>query len=275
MKLRNWIILLFLCALFSEVHILKIVSVSRMARLTTESVTASEYRAQEIGEKMLAYMRVYDDSPESIGVYLLESKFGYQTFHYPYTEKSFENLKKKWRHQSGWQEYRDFTRAIWSDVKYFPIPKSTTDAKKEVSYVNSWGAKRTYGGQRIHEGTDIIAAENIAGLYPVVSMTDGIIEKKGWLEKGGYRIGVKAPSGAYFYYAHLDSYANLKVGDNVKAGDILGFMGDSGYGTEGTTGMFPVHLHLGIYIYPNGEEMSVNPYWVLRLAERNRIKCSF
>ena len=116
-----------------------------------------------------------------------------------------------------------------------------------------------------------MASENVRGLYPIVSMTDGVVENKGWLEKGGYRIGIKAPSGAYFYYAHLDSYAKLEIGDEIKAGDIRGFMGDSGYGPEGTTGKFPVHLHLGIYIYPEGEEISVNPYWVLRWVEEQTI----
>ena len=49
-------------------------------------------------------------------------------------------------------------------------------------------------------------------------MTDGVIQSKGWLPKGGYRIGILAPSGGYFYYAHLDSYADIKEGDRVKRG---------------------------------------------------------
>ena len=72
----------------------------------------------------------------------------------------------------------------------------------------------------------------------------------------------------------MDSYAALEIGDKVNAGDLLGFMGDTGYGEEGTTGKFPVHLHVGIYIYP-GEETSVNPYWILRYLENRRIKCSY
>ena len=53
-------------------------------------------------------------------------------------------------------------------------------------------------------------------------------------------------------------------------------MGDSGYGEEGTTGEFPVHLHLGIYLKEGTEEISVNPYPVLRYAENARIKlCVF
>ena len=75
-----------------------------------------------------------------------------------------------------------------------------------------------------------MAEKNTPGYYPVVSMTDGVVTEKGWLEKGGWRIGITAPTGAYFYYAHLDSYAELEKGDPVKAGDLLGYMGDSGYG---------------------------------------------
>ena len=48
-------------------------------------------------------------------------------------------------------------------------------------------------------------------------MTDGgSIGKRLGLEKGGYRIGITAPSGAYFYYAHLDSYGSYQEGDEVK-----------------------------------------------------------
>lgn len=172
-----------------------------------------------------------------------------------------------------WEEYSELEQLIWEDVKCFPIPEFTEDSTFTVSYENSWMAERTYGGKRGHEGTDIMASQNDRGVYPIVSMTDGVVTKKGWLEKGGYRIGIMSPNGVYFYYAHLDSYANLEIGDEVKAGDMLGFMGDSGYGPEGTVGQFAVHLHLGIYIYPDGEETSVNPYWILRYIENTKVKC--
>ena len=75
-----------------------------------------------------------------------------------------------------------------------------------------------------------------------------------------------------FLLCHLDSYANLDTGDEVKAGDLLGFMGDTGYGTdEGTMGKFPVHLHLGIYINSGGQEISVNPYPALKYTEEKKI----
>ena len=42
---------------------------------------------------------------------------------------------------------------------------------------------RSYGGKRRHEGTDIMALDNKKGVLPIVSITDGVIEKMGWLEK--------------------------------------------------------------------------------------------
>ena len=96
-----------------------------------------------------------------------------------------------------------------------------------------------------------------------------MVEKIGWLTLGGWRIGIRSFRGGYFYYAHLSSYArDFQEGDLVSAGDLLGYMGDSGYGPEGTTEKFDVHLHVGIYIEgKNQEEISVNPYWPLRYLE--------
>ncbi len=174
--------------------------------------------------------------------------------------------------QMSGTDFNTYYNAIFEDVIYFPVAESTTDATLQVNFVDSWMAERTYGGKRGHEGTDIMASKNVSGVYPVVSMTDGIVRSKGWLEKGGYRIGIESPSGVYFYYAHLHSYADVEIGDTIEAGTVLGLMGDSGYGKEGTTGQFPVHLHVGIYIYPQEKEMSVNPFWVLKYIENQRIR---
>lgn len=271
----RYVIVIFFLVLITEHWIMKIVSDSKMERLTLETVQKQEFRDQEIGEEMLAYARNDATPSMEIGVYLLESKFGYQKFPYSFSEENFKRLKKKWLARPGWEGYLEYTEAIWNDLEYFPVPESTTDKKLAVTFSNSWMAERTYGGKRGHEGTDIMATQNISGVYPIISMTDGVVRSKGWLEKGGYRIGIEAPSGAYFYYAHLDSYASVEIGDVVDAGTLLGFMGDSGYGPEGTTGKFPVHLHIGIYLYPEGKEMSVNPYWVLRYLEKQRVKCAY
>ena len=160
---------------------------------------------------------------------------------------------------------------IWSDLEYFPVADTTT------FFENSWMMLRSYGGDRRHEGTDIFASRNIPDYYPIISISNGVIEQKGWLPLGGYRMGIRSESGAYFYYAHLASFEpDLAVGDTVSAGDILGFMGNTGYGEEGTAGKFPVHLHLGIYIStPYSSEMSINPYHILCVLRKNIRKYTY
>lgn len=142
-----------------------------------------------------------------------------------------------------------------------------------VRYENSWMFERTYGGARGHEGCDLMPPTDISDYYEVVSMTDGVVEQVGWLPLGGWRIGIRSPSGGYFYYAHLSSYSRaFSVGERVTAGETLGMMGDTGYGEEGTSGKFAVHLHLGIYIRTeHTEELSVNPYWILRFLEQSDV----
>jgi len=165
-------------------------------------------------------------------------------------------------------ECRAILKHVEKDVSYFPVAEASVDKASNTSFVNTWMSERNFGGKRGHEGTDIMASKNQRGLYPVVSMTDGTVTNKGWLEKGGYRVGITSDSGIYYYYAHLDSYSNIEEGQRVKAGELLGYMGDSGYGPEGTVGKFSVHLHVGIYTYVNGEEVSLNPYYVLRSIKK-------
>lgn len=174
-----------------------------------------------------------------------------------------------------YQKLKHAYETIFSDLQYFPIPLSTDPETPDITYENGWMDTRTYGGERGHEGCDLMGNQKERGYYPVVSISDGVVEKAGWLEKGGWRIGIRTPSGLYLYYAHLYDYSRTwQVGDVVRAGDLLGFMGDSGYGvTEGTVGNFDVHLHLGCYLKTDHyEELSVNPYWILRYLEKNRLK---
>lgn len=173
-------------------------------------------------------------------------------------------------------DYRKLKKAyetIFSDLRCFPIPKSLNEDTPDISYENGWMDVRTYGGDRRHEGCDIMGTKRPRGYYPVVSISDGTVEKVGWLEQGGWRIGIRSPSGLYLYYAHLYDYSrSWKEGDPVKAGELLGFMGDSGYSAiPGTVGNFDVHLHVGMYMRTDHqEEMSINPYWILKYLEKYR-----
>lgn len=161
----------------------------------------------------------------------------------------------------------EYVKALMEEGKYFPV-REDTQGEESWYYEDGYGTSRSYGGERIHEGIDIMTSNNQAGYFQIQSVSDGVVENIGWLELGGYRIGIRGGSGLYYYYAHMDSYRiNLKKGDHVKAGQILGTMGNTGYGTEVTRGKFDVHLHFGIYFSENGQEMTMNPYNLLRYLE--------
>jgi peptidoglycan LD-endopeptidase LytH len=133
------------------------------------------------------------------------------------------------------------------------------------SYRNTWGDRRGFGGNRIHEGTDIFAGYGT----PVHSTTYGVVELKGWNLYGGWRIGIRDIFNIYHYYAHLSGYEdNIKVGQIVKPGDVLGSVGSTGYGPPGTSGKFPPHLHYGMYKDNGYSEWSFDPYPYLRKWER-------
>ncbi len=147
----------------------------------------------------------------------------------------------------------------------FPVPLSAN-----YSYRSTWGNARGWGGKRIHEGTDIFAGHGLQ----VKSTTFGIVELKGWNKFGGWRIGVRDTNNVYHYYAHLSSFEKgIERGTVVKPGDVIGYVGSSGYGKEGTQGKFPPHLHYGMYRDNGFIEWSFDPHPSLRIwekAERKR-----
>lgn len=266
----------FLLSIFLSIGLHELHERSRFSLLNEKTVESSAFRSQPVTEDMISFIQPLKNPGEILGIYWLESRFINKPPTECYSKEFFKRAKQAWSRNPAWESYSTACCAIWDDLEYFPVPESSNEVNAEVSYVDSWMYERNYGGTRGHEGTDIMASENVRGFYPVVSMTDGIVQHKGWLEQGGYRIGITAPGGAYFYYAHLDSYADLEIGDTVKAGQLLGFMGDTGYSkVEGTTGNFPVHLHVGIYLTDTGKEISVNPYPALRYLESRKIKCAY
>ncbi|MGF9713392.1 MULTISPECIES: M23 family metallopeptidase [Paenibacillus] len=134
------------------------------------------------------------------------------------------------------------------------------------SYRSTWGASRGWGGFRIHEGTDLFAGYGV----PVRSATYGIIEVMGWNPYGGWRIGIRDLNNVYHYFAHLSGFnkKEVKLGDVVKPGQVVGWVGSSGYGKPGTSGKFPPHLHYGLYRDNGLTDWSFDPYPHLRKWER-------
>ncbi|MDF2723991.1 MAG: hypothetical protein K0Q59_3666 [Paenibacillus sp.] len=126
-------------------------------------------------------------------------------------------------------------------------------------YTNTYADSRTWspdGEQpRAHEGVDIMADKGT----PVYSAMDGTVIRYGWNEYGGWRLTIQVGDSTAFYYAHLSGYAlGVKLGDTVSKGQLIGYVGNTGYGPEGTSGLFDTHLHFGIY-NTNGWT-TVDPY---------------
>ncbi|XID95831.1 M23 family metallopeptidase [Paenibacillaceae bacterium WGS1546] len=146
----------------------------------------------------------------------------------------------------------------------FPLPLRST-----YSFRSTWGNSRGWGGKRIHEGTDIFAGHGV----PVRSTCFGVVEMKGWNAYGGWRIGIRDLNNLYHYYAHLSGFEKqLKTGDIVRPGQVIGWVGSSGYGRPGTQGKFPPHLHYGIYRDRGLVEWAFDPYPLLRRWEKEERK---
>ncbi|MCI8402266.1 MAG: M23 family metallopeptidase [Lachnospiraceae bacterium] len=180
--------------------------------------------------------------------------------------------------RSWYELQKEIYTSLLLDLQVFPVPRNTDPACAFPSFQDDWGNLRTFGGDRHHEGCDIMGDLYPDGTYPIVSMTGGVVEKLGWLKLGGWRIGIRSDSGIYYYYAHLASYAaGLAEGDRVQPGQVIGRMGSTGYSTvEGTSGKFAVHLHVGIYIpVDGGEDISVNPYYLMRYLEKEAVRTAF
>ncbi len=129
------------------------------------------------------------------------------------------------------------------------------------SYWDSWHAPRMVGTASYHEhvGTDVLGE----WWLPLYAIEGGTVGQIGTNTLGGNRIWLYGDSGTDYYYAHLvDWPKDLKEGQRVKPGDVIGYMGDSGNSVGG-----PVHLH--IQIHPNGGE-PVNPYPILAAVDVQR-----
>jgi murein DD-endopeptidase MepM/ murein hydrolase activator NlpD len=126
-------------------------------------------------------------------------------------------------------------------------------------YSDDWGAPRHGPPAHSHQGCDIFAPKGT----PVIAAMDGVVGRLSTSSPlGGTSLRVTLPSGTFFYYAHLDDFApGVREGRAVRAGDVIGFVGNTG--NAATT---PPHLHFEIHPR-GGEATSPVPYLDRWLAE--------
>ena len=146
------------------------------------------------------------------------------------------------------------------------------------SHYDDFGKKRAYGFSRPHLGNDLIGQVGT----PVIAVESGIVEALGWNQYGGWRIGIRSlDSKRYYYYAHLRKNfpyrKDLAVGSAVKSGDVIGYLGHSGYSTtENVNNINTPHLHFGMQlIFDESQkeclsEIWINVYEIVNLLENKR-----
>lgn len=146
------------------------------------------------------------------------------------------------------------------------------------SHCSDFGMSRSFGFQRKHLGNDLMGGLGT----PIVAVEGGVVEAMGWNRYGGWRVGIRSSDNKrYYYYAHLQKdhpFADgLQVGDIVQAGDLIGFMGRTGYSDkENTNNIETVHLHFGMeLIFDESQkecnsEIWIDVYDIVRLLSSHR-----
>lgn len=168
-------------------------------------------------------------------------------------------------------------RTVW--VKKYGLKAFHPIAKGfPYSDYDDFGVSRTYGYKRNHLGHDMMGQTGT----PVICVESGYIEALGWNQYGGWRIGVRSfDKKRYYYYAHLRQgfpyQPELKEGSVVMAGDVIGYMGHTGYSaTEDVNNIDQTHLHFGMQLIfdesqkDGNHEIWIDCYQIVRFLYRQQ-----
>ena len=129
---------------------------------------------------------------------------------------------------------------------------------------DDFGASRSYGYKRSHLGHDMLGSVGT----PIIAIESGTVEAVGWNQYGGWRIGIRSFDGKrYYYYAHLRKghpYNDIYEGKIVNAGEVIGYLGMTGYSAKEDTNNIDVpHLHFGIeLIFSPEQKDGYNQIWI-------------
>lgn len=175
-------------------------------------------------------------------------------------QEADENKELHWVHKYG-------LKAFSPIAKNFPYQD-----------FDDFGVARSYGFKRQHLGHDMMGQVGT----PVIAVESGYVEAIGWNQYGGWRLGIRSfDKKRYYYYAHLRKnypyHKSLKEGSIVQAGDVIGYLGRTGYSrTENTNNIDEPHLHFGIQLIfdesqkDGNNEIWINCYEIVKFLQLNR-----
>ena len=156
---------------------------------------------------------------------------------------------------------------------FLPIAKNYS-----FSHYDDFGASRSYGFRRTHLGNDLMGSIGT----PIIAVESGIVEHLGWNQYGGWRVGIRSLDGKrYYYYAHLRKNhpfaAGLSEGTIVTAGDVIGYLGMTGYSVKENVNNINVpHLHFGLQLIfdesqiDSNNEIWIDVYQIVEFLQKNR-----
>lgn len=158
---------------------------------------------------------------------------------------------------------------------YHPFP-----AGYWYNHYDDFGASRSYGFKRVHLGHDLMGSIGT----PIIAVEGGIITDIGWNKYGGWRIGIRSfDNKRSYYYAHLRKnhpyIEGLKAGDTITAGQVIGYLGVTGYSAKENANMkCKPHLHIGMQlIFDDSQikgptEIWIDMYNISKFLSHNRAK---
>ena len=185
---------------------------------------------------------------------------------------SLEELTKDMKYYPYYQEaytavlggmvgaYEKDGQPCYGLIAFSPIAKGFP-----YSEFDDFGVSRSYGFRRQHLGHDMMGQVGT----PIIAVESGTVEALGWNQYGGWRIGIRSfDQKRYYYYAHLRKnypyQSSLKEGGTVQAGEVIGYMGRTGYSrTENTNNIEESHLHFGLQlIFDESQKEGNNEIWI-------------
>ncbi|WP_455714448.1 M23 family metallopeptidase [Anaerosporobacter sp.] len=211
-------------------------------------------------------------------------------------EETMETITADMKYYSYYLEA--YNAVLGGLVGEYEIEQKKDDTSEEVVWVKQYGLKaflpiaknfpyndyddfgvsRSYGYKRRHLGHDMMGQVGT----PIIAVESGYVEAIGWNQYGGWRLGIRSFDGKrYYYYAHLRKNfpynKTLKEGSIVQAGDVIGYLGRTGYSTtENVNNIDTSHLHIGLQlIFDESQKEGNNEIWVdcynlVRFLYRNR-----
>ena len=184
--------------------------------------------------------------------------------HYPYYIEAYTAVLSGFAGEYQIQKFDENNNPIWEN-KYGLKAFSPIAKNYGYSHYDDFGASRSYGYKRRHLGHDMMGSVGT----PVIAIESGTVEAIGWNQYGGWRIGIRSfDRKRYYYYAHLRKNhpypEDLSLGHTVKAGDVIGYLGMTGYSSKENVNNIDIpHLHWGLQlIFDESQKEGNNEIWI-------------